>query len=478
MVFSCSVTCAARKTQEPTLQNFMEISKLLNLVNTNFAAADYRGARTALKKILDRYDENYEIHYRLAAAYALEGNQKDALKALSKAIDKGLWDVVLVRTDPALELLHDNPTFTALLERVAQAYKEFEPEIRQAARSSANVLAGTFESYDALMTAFKDALYELRYEDSFYYPKQYHKSRLGIVARFIPAFDLLADKAADSEAVYLKLLDFLAQEMEHDRFSGLFTSDLITRCSVFPIRYPASPSIPKALYLQGVAYAKNLSLMELEPSAMLRAETFRILQSALSHYPESEWAGLSLIKQIDLQEAESAKVALIDAIRLQYKNYPTVQEELWRVERERILQTYGAPAFVVKDTAGTEYTRESLKGKVIFIDFWASWSGPNREDMPTIAGLYKKYQKRGLVVIGVCVDEQETLGLQEFADFLKQYKMAWPQVFEGQGLKTSIVRAFHVESVPARFLFDTEGRYVSVGSSVKAMEDAIKRIIN
>lgn len=92
-----------------------------------------------------------------------------------------------------------------------------------------------------------------------------------------------------------------------------------------------------------------------------------------------------------------------------------------------------------------------LEGKVVLVDFWASWCGPCKEALPAYDALYKKYGKNGFVVLGVNVDDEAKAG----QEFLKEHKVSFSQVFD-DGKK--LVSAIGVETMPSSFLIDKKGK--------------------
>lgn len=118
----------------------------------------------------------------------------------------------------------------------------------------------------------------------------------------------------------------------------------------------------------------------------------------------------------------------------------------------------------------------ALSGKVVLVDFWASWCGPCKEALPNYDKLYKKFGKNGFVVIGVNVDDE----ISDGEEFLKEHGVSFNHVFD-EGKK--IVAEVGVESMPTSFLVDKNGKIKRVhsgfreGDEVK-LEEEIKVLLN
>jgi len=106
---------------------------------------------------------------------------------------------------------------------------------------------------------------------------------------------------------------------------------------------------------------------------------------------------------------------------------------------------------------GRSVDLEKMKGKVVLLDFWATWCPPCRREVPHVVEAYTKYHDKGLEVIGISLD-QDKAALVEFA---KKNGMLWPQYFDGKGWQNAIAQKNGIQSIPAMWLIDKQGKVVS-----------------
>jgi thiol-disulfide isomerase/thioredoxin len=123
---------------------------------------------------------------------------------------------------------------------------------------------------------------------------------------------------------------------------------------------------------------------------------------------------------------------------------------------------------------GKSFTSESLKGKVLIVDFWATWCGPCREALPELAQFYEENKAKGLEVIGVSCDSRKP----DLVEFLKENtNVTWPQLFGPSGSTGwhALAAKFQVSSVPTMYIIDREGilRAIENGRFPKAKIEAL-----
>jgi cytochrome c biogenesis protein CcmG/thiol:disulfide interchange protein DsbE len=110
-----------------------------------------------------------------------------------------------------------------------------------------------------------------------------------------------------------------------------------------------------------------------------------------------------------------------------------------------------AQDFTLKSLDGQEISLSQLKGKVVLLDFWATWCAPCRESIPHLVQLYKNHRENGFELIGLSVDKGDEEVVRRF---IKSMDIPYPVVIAPEG----VVRNYRVTSIPTTFLIDKQGR--------------------
>jgi len=132
-----------------------------------------------------------------------------------------------------------------------------------------------------------------------------------------------------------------------------------------------------------------------------------------------------------------------------------------------------APEINLPSPEGKEIALSTLKGKVVVIDFWASWCGPCRREMPEMVVLYKNFKSRGLEIYGVSLDDNA----DAWKNAITHDNMQWIQVSELKKWDSKVAALYGIEEIPQTILLDREGRIVAKGLSMEELKIKMQELL-
>ena len=122
---------------------------------------------------------------------------------------------------------------------------------------------------------------------------------------------------------------------------------------------------------------------------------------------------------------------------------------------------------------GDSISLSSFKGKVVLLDFWASWCGPCRTANRHLAKLYKKHQENGFEIFGVSLDEEE----KSWQKAVTKDKITWPQVIDPGGWRAKTAEKWNLMAIPTNYLIDQNGIVVGIDLLPADLDKALTQLL-
>jgi len=125
----------------------------------------------------------------------------------------------------------------------------------------------------------------------------------------------------------------------------------------------------------------------------------------------------------------------------------------------------------LKNAKGETEKLSDLRGKLVLIDFWASWCGPCRHSNKDLVKLYSKYKAKGFEIYGISIDDNA----EAWKKAIASDRITWKQVNEQGGWESSLVNAWRIEVIPSSFLLDKEGKVIARDPTPGEIERYLKK---
>ncbi len=235
------------------------------------------------------------------------------------------------------------------------------------------------------------------------------------------------------------------------------------------------------LYLQSVKGSHNMEMYRRFNNLMCDAKDDPAQQSAMPDRVEM------LIREYKTQLMSAFLVTYFESAFEQYA-------PLYKEVRDALIERYGnnefvkhvdqkvrtavmvgmdAPEIVMADTTGAMRRLSDLRGRVVLIDFWASWCRPCRAENPNVVRLYQKYHPKGFEVFSVSLDNSG----ERWKAAIKDDNLLWPDhVSDLRGWSSAAGRLYGVSSIPATVLVDRDGKVLARNLRGSALENKLKEI--
>jgi thiol-disulfide isomerase/thioredoxin len=192
--------------------------------------------------------------------------------------------------------------------------------------------------------------------------------------------------------------------------------------------------------------------------------------AAVSNFPDALFVDGRVLAQ--LRRDDEAKARFAEYAKAKPAEDPNRQRALRYITRPELARARMVPAFAVTTLDGQRITMDDLQGKVVLLDFWATWCGPCREALPHIRQVAKKFQGEPLVILSVSLDSDE----QKWKEFIGKNEMTWPQYRDGS-FTGPVSKLFGVNAIPHTFTVDADGVLQEEHIGDASIEGKLKKLL-
>jgi peroxiredoxin len=244
------------------------------------------------------------------------------------------------------------------------------------------------------------------------------------------------------------------------------------------------PPIVKEFKVLFEKISEKLKTSQEQPTEAAFADELKAFDAILAKYSSDksdDAASVHLMKArlyLEVFDENEKAVVILKQIKTDYPNtqvaanldqvIASIEKQMAAADTLAIGKQF--PAFNVTDLTGKAVTLDTFKGKIVLIDFWATWCGPCVAELPHVQAAYEKFHGKGFEVLGISLDRDRA----KLDGFLEKNKMPWTHHYDPEG---KLAQEYGINAIPATFLVDGEGKIIAKDLRGDALEKELAKLL-
>lgn len=422
--------------------------------------------------------------YNIACAYGRTGDVEQGIAALTKAVDNGWEDASQLESDGDLESLRADARFAPLVEKARANMDAAEGQfVKGLPKYSKPPME--FADTTALDAWVKEQSGLLRSNRGVWQNSQYVAARMDLEAKRLAALNELMkdDPNYDPGLERIRAISRLKSIWAP---WGPMAKGVQKEANDYLATNPGMEGRSEAQYRAGVA-----AFCEVRPDDATNPDWPAIEKNARAHFTQvasgTEYAGAAQawLLNFDLINASDDRESVLPKIRNfteTYKDDVQAMNIAAAFFQEDVVRSLWPIPIEATDIDGKQVSLDGYKGRVVLVDFWATWCGPCRAELPHVLAAYDKLHDQGFDILSISLDYADKTTPEQYREWITEKGMdKWRHVYDQNDWNGPLVKAYLVRGIPNPVLINRDGTLAAMGEALrgetleKTIEDALAK---
>jgi len=419
-------------------------------------------------------------HYNVACAYGRQGDVENGMAWLDSAVAHGWTDPDQLEGDPDIEAMRADPRFAALLDKVKA--KQIEKD---------QMFAAGLPRYDAPPKPFAteeelNAWLSEQQDLGKVNSAIWHNWERIAFGMDLEAKRLAAMKGLQGDAFDLDLerINSLAKmKSVYEESWGTMSQAMMTEVDAYLATAPAGDGANDAAYRGLSAAVKQYPTDRMSTpegqAAMTKVAGYlaKIDVESDRYVPGEVW--MMAGKLASAGETRDQLYPSLMELQGKFATNASADKLARALISEDLVKASWPIAINAVDINGKKVSLDSYKGKVVLVDFWATWCGPCRAELPYVKDVYAKYNKDGFEILSISLDYPERTDQAKYREWIKEAGMDWRHVYDEKNWESPITASYFVGSIPSPFLVGRDGKLIAMHDECrgKDLEQIVRKAL-